>query len=121
MFLGLEYETFFLIHVNIFCSANGRHYPAEIALAAFNLLEGVGPDDIFHRLVKPGPLPLGYAAEANIHSNQTHQISPPCGEDDEDNTRMVFNELLQFLTVSFYTSSHMKHLYSLFRTRHQVP
>lgn len=109
--------------MNIFCycSSQSRYYPAEIAIVQFSLDEGVTPENVFHRIIKPGmfillmfscscmifplntfsgPLPLGYACDATIHSKETHQIAPPMTGDTEYNMDEVYYEMTQFLYVS---------------------
>lgn len=111
---SLENEMIFLIHINTFCYANstGRHYPAEIAISCFTLKDGVSSDSVFHRIVKSGPLPLGYAAEAMLHSKETHQLPPPLSGDDEDNTQQVFSEMISFLSEKVMGSASLPILYA---------
>lgn len=88
--------------MNNFCHSNihKRNYPAEIAVSRFNLLEGVDPEKIFHRIIAPGPLPLGYSYQAKKLSEDTHQLPPPAGPEAPDNTEEVVNNLVEFLLVA---------------------
>lgn len=56
VFTGLHKEMFFIVDINIFCfhTSKNRYYPAEIAVAGFNLEEGVNDNNVFHRMIKPG-------------------------------------------------------------------
>lgn len=47
-----------------------------------------------------GPLPLGYACEANMHSKETHQLPAPMTGDTECNLEQVYHEMREFLLVS---------------------
>lgn len=94
-------EIFYFIHVNHFCvttSPNKKYYAAEIAVVRFTLGEGVTPDNVFHMIVKPGPLPIGYTFQAKKTSDDTHQLPFPMGQDAEDNLTQVMNSLMKFLT-----------------------
>lgn len=44
------------MHINDFCywESGNRHYPAEIALAKFNLKNGIIKEDVYHSLIQPG-------------------------------------------------------------------
>lgn len=57
-FSVLHKETFYIIHINIFCycSSQDRYYPAEIAIAGFSLDDGVKEECVYHRIIKPGKL-----------------------------------------------------------------
>ncbi|XP_066146624.1 protein maelstrom isoform X1 [Euwallacea fornicatus] len=93
--------TFFLVHCNIFCylGAEDRFWPAEIALLAFDLKDGVKPENVFHRMVQPGPLPIGYKFDAKKHSEETHLISIPF-DDDKSNMETIYYELKLFIEKS---------------------
>lgn len=101
--LALGNHEFYIVHINNFCYAHShkKNYLAEIAVSRFNLLNGVNADKVFHRMIKPGPLPLGYSYEAKKNSEESHQIPPPWGQDVPDNTTEVFRELVAFLMVIF--------------------
>ncbi|KRT81651.1 hypothetical protein AMK59_5331 [Oryctes borbonicus] len=90
-------QYFYLMHVNAFChwEKEDRHFPAEIALAKFNLRNGIITEDVYHKLVHPGPLPLGYSAIAKITAQETHQIQHM---ENEDNTEEVLMGLIDKLT-----------------------
>ncbi|CAG9761980.1 unnamed protein product [Ceutorhynchus assimilis] len=95
----LANETFFIIHCNIFCHYPNmkRYYGAEIAVVCFNLKDGVKPGNVFHFMVKPGPLPMGYKFDAQQHSDNTHCIPIPTDDDEEDNTMEIYYALKSFL------------------------
>ncbi|KAK9870477.1 hypothetical protein WA026_008035 [Henosepilachna vigintioctopunctata] len=94
---ALNTHLFFIIHVNSFCQHDftKSYSPCEIGISAFSLQDGVQNRNVFHSMIKPGPLPLGYAATAQQHSNETHQIELPW--DDEDNQKTVFEKVMAFL------------------------
>nr|CAI5827176.1 unnamed protein product [Callosobruchus analis] len=111
----LPEEVFCIIHINIFvyCVAEKRYYPAEIAVSSFSLQDGIpNEESVFHKLVKPGQLPLGYAADAKLVSNETHQIDPPTFGDDEYNIEEVFYDLKKFLETRLVGSRRMPILYA---------
>lgn len=95
---ALDTETFFFVHCNFFCYANSsdEFLPAEIGVLAFNLREGVKPENIFHRMIEPGPLPIGYAFSAKQHSQETHMINLP-SEDQQNNQFEVYMALREFI------------------------
>lgn len=97
--------SFYLIHINDFfyCRSDKRHYPAEIALLRFNLNYGVLDSNIYHAIVQPGRLPLGYAAEAKDRAAETHQLQYPF-ENDACNFGEIMENIRQFLKVDFNTA-----------------
>lgn len=92
-------ETFFVIHCNIFCHyPPADHYvPAEIAVLRFSLKDGFKEENIFHYIVKPGGLPVGYKFEAKNHSDETHLIPIPFEDDENDNQEEIYFNLKAFL------------------------
>ncbi|KAJ8976825.1 hypothetical protein NQ317_011821, partial [Molorchus minor] len=110
---GIQKKMFFIIHINTFCycPAEERHYPAEIAISAFTLEDGVLPENVFHRMVKPGTLPLGFAHGAKLHSDETHQIKLPIMEGYECNTDEIFEDMKDFLQSKMDGSKRMPILY----------
>ncbi|XP_019878625.2 protein maelstrom homolog [Aethina tumida] len=95
-------KNFFVIHINNFCYRQtvDKYYPAEIALLKFNLRDGVQEKNIFHSMVHPGQLPLGFTASARLHSQNTHRIKPPpsyASPSCINNMEQVFNELCKFV------------------------
>nr|XP_023029609.1 protein maelstrom homolog [Leptinotarsa decemlineata] len=115
-------ELIFIIHINIFvhCTSEDRHYPAEIAIACFNLEDGVLPQNVFHRIIKPGMLPLGYASDANAHSKKTHQLRPPMAGEDDNNIKEVFEEMKHFLSNKLSGSRRMPILYTTERNMKMI-
>lgn len=111
---SIQDEMFFIIHVNIFCycTAENRYYPAEIAVACFSLEDGVLQQNIFNRIIKPGPLPLGYASEAKLISEETHQLPPPLAGEDESNLAEVYSDLKYFLSTKLSGSKRFPPLYT---------
>ncbi|XP_018579635.1 protein maelstrom homolog isoform X2 [Anoplophora glabripennis] len=109
----IQDKMFFLIHINSFCycASEKRYYPAEIGIAAFNLVDGVLPENVFHSLIKPGLLPLGYASEALSLSNETHQIAPPMADEVDNNVEDVFFTMKLFLQGKMQGSRRMPVLY----------
>ncbi|XP_019865850.1 protein maelstrom homolog [Aethina tumida] len=95
-------KNFFIIHINTFCyrDTEDKYYPAEIALLQFNLRDGVHEKNIFHRMVHPGTLPLGFTAAATLHSSTSHKIKPPpsyASPNTINNMEQVFKELCKFV------------------------
>jgi protein maelstrom len=94
----LDQHIFFIIHINYLTHypAEDKFYICEIAVSAVCLRNGVV--DVFHRLVKPGKLPLGFYGSAKTHSKLTHQLLEFCHEEPyEDNTEEVFTEMVSFM------------------------
>lgn len=109
----IQDELFFIIHINTFCyCANiDRYIPGEIAITCFNLEDGVQPQNVFHRIIKPGILPLGYASEAKLVAEQTHQLPPPLSA-EEPNIEEVFTEMKLFLSTKLRGSKRFPPLYA---------
>lgn len=59
-------------------------------------LEG-GIQQSFNIRINPGPLPLGTAAEAQIHSAKTHRLPVPPNIEGEKDYEVIFNKILMFL------------------------
>ncbi|KAJ3659285.1 hypothetical protein Zmor_010981 [Zophobas morio] len=103
--MNLDEHMFLIIHIN-----HLTHYPnedrffiCEIAIAALNLKNGI--EEVYHSIVKPGKLPLGFYGGALAHSKETHQLIDLAQEDPcQDNTQEVFGEVTQFLKK--YRNNH---------------
>jgi len=64
---------FYIIQANVFCLTDeGGVVPAEISLARVSLANGV--EEVYHQLIHPGPLPLGYRADCIYNASKTHKI-----------------------------------------------
>ncbi|VEN46933.1 unnamed protein product [Callosobruchus maculatus] len=111
----LPEEIFCIIHINtfVYCVSEKRYYPAEIAVSSFSLQDGIPNEEhVFHKMVKPGQLPMGYAGDAKIMANETHQIDPPTYGDDDYNIEEVFYDLKKFLETRLVGSKRLPVLYT---------
>uniref|UniRef100_A0A182NCG6 HMG box domain-containing protein n=1 Tax=Anopheles dirus TaxID=7168 RepID=A0A182NCG6_9DIPT len=92
----LESQNFYFISFAYFClTSNGTYIPAEVGVVRYSLECGV--KDKLHLFINPGTLPLGMAFEAQLHSDEDHQLPIPpnaMGESDFDKIAMT---LLAFL------------------------
>ena len=69
----LQDLNFYIIQANVFCLTEEKGVvPAEICLARVSLKDGV--QEVYHRFIQPGPLPLGYRADCMANSAKTHHI-----------------------------------------------
>ncbi|CAG9830036.1 unnamed protein product [Diabrotica balteata] len=110
----LRDEMFFLIHINTFCyhASGNRYYPAEIAISCFSLEDGVLPQNVFHKTIKPGGLPLGYASDAKKQSEDSHQLPIPLTGEYDDNVEEVYTEMKEFLSSKTGNSKNFPPLYA---------
>lgn len=109
---SLQTYPFHLIHVNYYCrQENGNFTPCEIAVAEFSFLEGI--KRVYHTLINPGNIPLGYKFEAVTHSQQTHQIPVPPEEfgGERDYVKILY-DIKRFLVGSGRDMSSMPPLYT---------
>ncbi|XP_075233657.1 germ-plasm component protein maelstrom [Lycorma delicatula] len=91
----LRTKVFHVIHINYYCETDTRHFiPAEIAIAKFNLEDGI--IDTLHRYVSPGNLPLGYRFIATEHINNTHK-TPIDWDKGETDMNKLFNSIKSFI------------------------
>ncbi|KAI4463621.1 gamma-interferon inducible lysosomal thiol reductase gilt [Holotrichia oblita] len=88
--IAIDGDYFYLMHINEFCywEKEDRSFPAEIALGKFNFQDGIVKEDVFHMLVQPGPLPLGYSAQVKAKAEETHQIQHMGSEDNTEEVLM---------------------------------
>lgn len=92
---------FLIIHINHLTHivTENIYFICEIAISAFSLKNGI--EEIFHRIVQPGKLPLGYAGPARAHSKETHQLFDLVQDEPfPNNTHEVFQDMINFM-VSF--------------------
>ncbi|XP_058820193.1 protein maelstrom homolog [Topomyia yanbarensis] len=90
---SLEQLEIYLISCNYFCVTTSNDYvPAEVALVKYSLERGI--IDKMNILVNPQELPLGMAHDAELHTNETHQLPLPpdaIGESDYEKVlKMIF-------------------------------
>ncbi|XP_044253893.1 protein maelstrom 1 [Tribolium madens] len=96
--MNLDEKIFLIIHVNhlTYYPSEDKYFICELAVAAVSLKSGI--EDVFHRIVKPGKLPLGFYGGALNHSKETHQLLEIVQDEPyENNTHEVFTELTYFL------------------------
>ncbi|XP_021938741.1 protein maelstrom homolog isoform X2 [Zootermopsis nevadensis] len=109
---SLQTNKFYLIHVNYYCRhEKGMYTPCELALAEFNFVDGIR--SVYHTLINPGTIPLGYKYEANKHSEETHQIPVPPEEfGGETDYVKILISVKQFLLGPSQDESLMPPLYT---------
>ncbi|XP_041981194.1 protein maelstrom homolog [Aricia agestis] len=71
-------EDFYLMDVNSYCKTNMAYLIGESTLLRFNLRDGV--KDIYHQVINPGKIPLGYTYDVKIGCEELGLQMP-----DEDN------------------------------------
>lgn len=93
---NLEKMKVFFLSFNYFCKTTTDVYvPAEMAVLKYNLEMGVL--DRMHEFVDPGNLPLGLAYEANLFSEETHQLPIPPNAMGEKDFSVLLDKLLNFI------------------------
>lgn len=109
---SLPAYSFHLIHVNYYCrQENGMYTPCELALSEFNLMDGVRK--VYHTLINPGNIPLGYKYEAERRSADTHQIPVPPEEfGGETDYVKILRTIKQFLMGPGGTNFSVPPLYT---------
>lgn len=96
LFTALNNLTFIFFSTSYFIQTSDyRIFPAEIALAKFSLAKGV--HGTLHMLVNPGPLPLGYAADAALRSRKLHRLPLPPNIEGETNYDEILSKILNFI------------------------
>ncbi|XP_074601532.1 germ-plasm component protein maelstrom [Brevipalpus obovatus] len=66
-------KPIYIVSFNVMChNAENEYIPLEIGIVKFTLLDGIV--NKFHKFVDAGPVPVGYASEARLHCESTHQI-----------------------------------------------
>lgn len=87
-----------MLHIHHYCyhDIEKKYYPAEIAIVAFNLHDGI--QDTYHKIIVPEQVPLGYKYQVKETAETGHKITI-----DPDaaptNTRIVINEIYQMIKV----------------------
>ncbi|CAG9788402.1 unnamed protein product [Diatraea saccharalis] len=61
-------EDFYLIDVNYFCKAGNEYIIAESTVLRFNLKDGI--KDQYHEIINPGKIPVGYASDVKLGSQE---------------------------------------------------
>lgn len=93
--LDLDSQNFVFISTSSFYNGNEGIFPAELALAKFNLKDGLF-DDIQIR-INPGNLPLGSRADAQTASNLKHKFPLPPNCKGETNYMNILETILVFI------------------------
>lgn len=91
----IKRHGFFIISFNILCEANGVYYPLEIGLIEYTIARGFKRG--LHYLIKPGPIPLGFASLAKDHSENTHGIPIHGYEEAEGDYEKIAQDILNFV------------------------
>lgn len=92
-------STFYLFNASHFViTLTGEIFPAELAMSKFSLEKGVY--DSFNILVNPGKLPLGRAADALIHAENTHKRVLPTEKDVVSDYDSILSKMFAFMEVN---------------------
>jgi piRNA pathway germ-plasm component len=88
---------------------DNEYIPAEVAVSKFTLDEGVV--DVFHTLINPGKLPLGFPGAAKDHSDKVHSIPPPPYAKGEDDYTKILEAIVELFISGtklpiFFTSDY---------------
>lgn len=91
-------QPYYFIAANYFCKkmTDNHYFPAELALLRYTLADGCTRK--FHSFINPGPLPPGYALEAQERSRATHGLAPPPNAIGESNYGRLVDDLVQFIS-----------------------
>ncbi|XP_058453203.1 protein maelstrom homolog [Malaya genurostris] len=107
---SLEQLEIFLISCNYFCVTTSNDYvPAELALIKYSL--GKGIMDKMNILINPQELPLGMAHDAELHTNETHQLPLPPNAIGEIDYEKVLKNIFKF-TAGSSTKRHLPLLFT---------
>jgi hypothetical protein len=109
---SLKTYRFHIMHVNYYCKVtNGVYIPCEIAIAEFNLTDGI--TKTYHTLINPGDIPFGYTFEAQTHAAETHGIPlPPENFDGESNYLKILSNIKLFLKADDRNETNPHPVYS---------
>lgn len=94
-FLDLDTTTFYFISTSMFYDCNENIFPAELAVAKFNLKDGVYQD--IQIRINPGELPLGARHDAQEISNKIHQYPLPPNCDGEKDYMTMLETMIRFI------------------------
>lgn len=127
---GLESKVFYFISVNYFLKREATYvWPCELAISEFSIKDGITRTmhtvsfNLFYsnhllirthfQMINPGPLPLGFASDARLHSLKNHRIELPDehSEGETDYTK-IFKKILAFVGANEFVKSKIPPLYS---------
>lgn len=91
----MDTTIFYILSFNYFTkeTAQSRYYPCELGLVQFSIKNGITKK--FHKLLNPGPLPLGHAFLAKDHGDKTHQLPVPPKALGEPEFDLVLSEMIE--------------------------
>ncbi|XP_059046634.1 protein maelstrom homolog [Achroia grisella] len=84
---SIKYEDIYLMDVNFYCKAGTEYVIGESTILRFNLQDGI--KDIYHELINPPHIPIGYASDIKIGS-QEYGLEMP----DDTQSRSNFMQIL---------------------------
>lgn len=86
---------FYIMGFNILCATDdGTYLPNEVGIVKYSLNHGI--QDIFHKFINPGPIPVGYTSDAKAHSETTHQIPIIGFEEGDLNYAGIYHDIKRF-------------------------
>jgi len=91
---------FYFIKFLNFCKTDDLdpiYVPAEVGLVEYSLEEGI--TNTYHKFIKPGPIPPGYASMCKMNSKEYHQIPLHHAEASGDYAN-IFTDIEQFIKQS---------------------
>ncbi|XP_052748886.1 protein maelstrom homolog [Galleria mellonella] len=84
---SIKYEDIYLMDVNFYCKTSTEYVIGESSILRFNLQDGI--KDIYHELINPPHIPIGYASDIKIGS-QEYGLEMP----DDTQSRSNFMQIL---------------------------
>ncbi|RVE42830.1 hypothetical protein evm_012505 [Chilo suppressalis] len=87
-------EDFYLMDVNFYCKAGGEYLIAESTVLRFNLIDGI--KDQYHEIINPGQIPVGYAFEVKLGS-QEMGLEMPDETKPKSNYFQILANLIDYL------------------------
>lgn len=111
-------KTFFMINASTFTEVTGVAYPAEFAISAFNLRDGV--QNVFSTSINPGKLPEGVFVEAE----KTFKYSVPRYNDKKSDYKAIFDRVMSVISKGeppiFFCNGNLSYDRDLFKTNVRV-
>lgn len=97
---NLEKYKFYFLSVSYYFKRSSTCFimPCELAMAEFNIAEGL--IDTMNIMINPGAIPVGNAYDALNHAKETHgRELPNQNTEGETDYRKIFDKIMEFLQI----------------------
>ncbi|KAM3958767.1 germ-plasm component protein maelstrom [Aphomia sociella] len=95
---SIKFEDIYLMDVNYYCKAGSEFVIGEATLLRFNLQDGI--KDTYHELINPPHIPIGYASDIKLGSQELG-LDIPDDTQNRSNFMQILANIIDYLKQQY--------------------